>query len=631
MAAKLDRMKFLLLFALAAALLSLAPPALAATADEPLAGLSGATPAQLEAELSSMNPGHGFPGIAQDYVEYGYRFGIRSDLAFAQMLLETNYLKFTGVCSPQQNNFAGIGAVNGSTPGVNYGSQQLGVIGHYSHLAWYAFPDHRNGFCNTAYDPRHFGSGHVNTAHTLRELGGRWAVPGTTYGADIANITNRVYSRQLPGHTLGSFNEVTGTPVDGLATDFYFTWYDSIPGNGMAGNWILVGNQGTAEARVEIYIGGTRMHDPANPANDFFTVPEGGRVTPSWPNLMSGPVRVTCTNGQPLIVSQRVLFRDSFNEVMGTPAADLADDYVFTWYDSLAENGMAGNWVLVSNQGSVPADVQILIGGVVRAEYSAAGGNALAPGAIVTPQFPRLMSGPVEVRSTNHQPLIASQRVLYRQSFNEVMGFPSGSLGSDYLFTWYDRTAGGGINGDWVLVANRGSQPADVDISVGGVLRARYSAAGGNPIPAGGMVTPQFPNVIDGPVQVVSSNGQPLMVSQRVLFRDSFEEVQGTLPARLDTEQYFTWYDSKMENYMRGNWILIANQGTGTATAEVYIGGEKMTDPLNPANDFFTIPEGGRITPAFDNLMNGPVKVICTSGQDLMVSQRVLYKEGLIR
>ena len=216
--------------------------------------------------------------------------------------------------------------------------------------------------------------------------------------------------------------------------------------------------------------------------------------------------------------------------------------------------------------------------------------------------------------------------MLYKESFNELMGYPTSSLGSEYLFTWYDSLKVNGMRGDWVLVANRGSEPADVDIYVANVLRARYNAATGNPLAPGQMITPQFAGLVAGPVRVVCTNGQPVMASQRVLNRDSFEEVQGTPPSTLSSDQVFTWYDSLRENSMHGDWVLAANNGSGTATVEIYVGGRKMHDPANPANDFFTIPEGGMITPQFENLIGGPVRVVCTSGQPLMVSQRVLFR-----
>lgn len=617
------------------------PEAMAVSENEPNTGVSGVTAAQLETELDTVNPNHIHPGIAQLYVEWGYRFGIRADLAFAQMLLETNYLRYCHSCSPSnyipgdvnpwQNNFAGIGATGGGNPGNSFATPELGVIAHYSHLAWYAYPVHQNEYCNSTYDPRHFGSGHVFTAPILRELGGRWAVPGTTYGRDIARLANQIWRWRPAGYAMGSFNEVPGLPETGLSTEYYFTWYDSLASHGMGGNWILVGNQGTGEARVEIFIGGTRLRDPGNPANEFFTVPQGGQISPVFPNLMGGPVRVVCTTGQQLIASQRVLYHDSFNEVAGIPANRLADSYEFSWYDSLPQNGMGGNWILVSNQGDEAADVEIIIGGVKRAEYSTAMGNALAPGAIVTPHFPNLASGPVQVRSTNDQPLIASQRVIYRDSFNEVMGFPSILLTTSYSFPWYDSEPANGMGGDWLLVANRSTLPADVDIFVAGVLRARFSTATGNPLPPGGLVTPTFPHLTGGPVRVTCTNGQPIMASQRVVYRESLEEVQGTLSADITSQQLFTWYDSTLVDYMRGDWLLVSNQGAGTATVEIFIGESRMSDPDRPGNFYFNIPEGGSITPHFLNIRGGPVRIVSTSGQPLLTSQRVLYKEGLTR
>ena len=163
------------------------------TADEPIAGISSVTPEQLEEALTSKNPDHIHPEIAQLYVKWGKLFGIKADLAFAQMLHETNYLRYTGDVRPWQNNFAGIGATGGGNPGNSFPSAEAGVIAHYAHLAWYLFPNHVNQYCNDSWDPRHFGANHINNVRTLRNLGGKWAVPGLTYGQSIAHIAS-VYS-----------------------------------------------------------------------------------------------------------------------------------------------------------------------------------------------------------------------------------------------------------------------------------------------------------------------------------------------------------------------------------------------------------------------------------------------------
>lgn len=297
-----------------------ASPVMAVSENDQIAGISGVTAAQLEAELDSVNPNHIHPDIAQLYVEWGYRFGIRADLAFAQMLVETNYLRYCHSCDPanyapgdvhpRQNNFAGIGATGGGNPGNSFATPELGVIAHYAHLAWYAYPDHQNEYCNSTYDPRHFGSGHVFTAPILRELGGRWAVPGTTYGRDIARLANQIWRWRPAGHALGSFNEVAGIPEAALASSFYFPWYDSTLIDYMRGDWLLVSNMGTGTATVEIYIGEWKMNDPEHPGNDYFSVPEGGSVTPHFWNFRGGPVKIVATTGQPLLTSQRLLYKE---------------------------------------------------------------------------------------------------------------------------------------------------------------------------------------------------------------------------------------------------------------------------------------------------------------------------------
>jgi len=65
-----------------------------------------------------------------------------------------------------------------------------------------------------------------------------------------------------------------------------------------------------------------------------------------------------------------------------------------------------------------------------------------------------------------------------------------------------------------------------VDIYIAGVKRGSYS------IPPGGRVTPQYAGLMDGPVQVVSTNGVKVFTSERVHFANntSFNEVMGVPP-----------------------------------------------------------------------------------------------------
>jgi hypothetical protein len=140
--------------------------------------------------------------LAKLYVNYGRRFGIRADMAWAQMIHETGYGQYGGDVAPEQNNMAGIGATGG-VPGNSFATAELGVIAQYAHLAWYVYPEHFNdpyctlvqqpadGPITTAGDPRHFvqdnGSPHKGNVRTVYELSAKWAV-GADYGAAIQRI-----------------------------------------------------------------------------------------------------------------------------------------------------------------------------------------------------------------------------------------------------------------------------------------------------------------------------------------------------------------------------------------------------------------------------------------------------------
>ena len=107
--------------------------------------------------------------LAKMYVLLGRRFGIRADMAWAQMVHETNFGEYTGEVGALQNNMAGIGATGG-VPGYFFATAELGVIAQYTHLAWYVYPDHLDDlYCrkvaiwdpagtlpNVPGDPRHF-------------------------------------------------------------------------------------------------------------------------------------------------------------------------------------------------------------------------------------------------------------------------------------------------------------------------------------------------------------------------------------------------------------------------------------------------------------------------------------------
>ena len=138
--------------------------------------------------------------LAQLYVTYGARFGIRADMAWAQMIHETGFGNYGGDVSPAQNNFAGIGAVGGGAPGNSFATAELGVIAQYVHLACYLYPeDLPDPDCVLSSDPTKPGDPRYFTTasrrgsvRTVFDLDGKWAVPGNGYGAAIQKLADGV-------------------------------------------------------------------------------------------------------------------------------------------------------------------------------------------------------------------------------------------------------------------------------------------------------------------------------------------------------------------------------------------------------------------------------------------------------
>jgi N-acetylmuramoyl-L-alanine amidase len=130
------------------------------------------------------------PEVIASYKKFGNILGIKWGYAVAQMMKETNYLKFGGDVKPQQNNFAGIGAVGGGAVGASFSSIDDGVLAHLEHLFAYAstapLPEGLSML-----DPR-FNLVKRGSCPNVEDLNGHWAVPGVGYGESIISIYNRI-------------------------------------------------------------------------------------------------------------------------------------------------------------------------------------------------------------------------------------------------------------------------------------------------------------------------------------------------------------------------------------------------------------------------------------------------------
>ena len=121
------------------------------------------------------------------YEEEGTFEGVNPDLAFAQMLLETSFLKFGGQVRSGQNNFAGLGALDGGDKGLVFPSPRQGIRAQIQHLKYYAttLP-----LCGPPINPR---LAYVKraSAPTVWQLGRAWA-SDPAYGKKVMALVARM-------------------------------------------------------------------------------------------------------------------------------------------------------------------------------------------------------------------------------------------------------------------------------------------------------------------------------------------------------------------------------------------------------------------------------------------------------
>ncbi|GHV78886.1 hypothetical protein AGMMS49944_06770 [Spirochaetia bacterium] len=126
------------------------------------------------------------------YVEEAALEGIDHDVAFAQMCLETGFLRYGGLVTFDMNNFCGLGSTGPGVPGERFPTPQLGVRAQIQHLKGYATEEPPS---QELVDPRYkyvrYGS-----APTIEGLAGAWAADHG-YARKIADVLQRLYDAAI--------------------------------------------------------------------------------------------------------------------------------------------------------------------------------------------------------------------------------------------------------------------------------------------------------------------------------------------------------------------------------------------------------------------------------------------------
>jgi hypothetical protein len=381
------------------------------------------------------------------------------------------------------------------------------------------------------------------------------------------------------------------TPPSGL----YLNWYDNAS-PGMVADHIHIVNAGSPSSGCVTVGGGPGVPWGLGMGQEtYVSMP---------PGTYGGPVVVTVTaylSGNVVLASQRIQFRSSFNELWAATAAQAATTSYFNWYDN-ASPGMLNDNIHLLNPGSASATVTVSLPGASPQMAT------VAAGAETYVAFPRgTIGGPVTVSST--QPVLASQRVQYNQTFNEVWAASATQAATTSYLNWYDKASTGMLNAN-IHLLNPGAANASVTVSLPGAAAQTVSMA------PGAETYVNFPGKIGGPVTVSST--QPVLASERVQYYQSFNEVPALIAAQAGTTRYLSWYDKASPGMVNDN-IHLLNPGNTSADVTVSVPGTSsptsLTVTVGPSAEAYVAFPAGTI--------GGPVKI--TSTQPVMASQRVQY------
>ncbi|MGP1459007.1 MAG: glucosaminidase domain-containing protein [Treponema sp.] len=124
------------------------------------------------------------------YVEEARAEGINSDVAFAQMCLETGFLRFGNLVTPDMHNYCGLGAINAEQRGEVFENERLGVRAHIQHLHAYSTSEETT-LNRPLIDRRYRWVNPRGKAPTVFELAGTWAAD-KNYGYKLDSILYRM-------------------------------------------------------------------------------------------------------------------------------------------------------------------------------------------------------------------------------------------------------------------------------------------------------------------------------------------------------------------------------------------------------------------------------------------------------
>ena len=340
-------------------------------------------------------------------------------------------------------------------------------------------------------------------------------------------IVSSIRSAWTVGGVTTSSAQLMGLPNEQLSDKYVFPGYNNVTLN----EQLRIANVDTSPTTVTVTIGGS--------VRGTYPLAAGAAVRINYPGLDSGPVVVQGTSGVKIISSIREAWAvngvtKSFVQLMGLPATQLSNKYVFPGYNNVTLNEQ----LRIGNVDTVPSTVTVTIGGIPRGTYT------LQPSEAVRVNYAGVDSGPVVVQGTAGVNIISSIREAWAvngvtTSFFQMMGLPAGQLSNKYVFPAYDNVT---LN-DQLRIGNVDSVPTTVTVTIGGVQQGTYTL---QPSEA---VRINYAGVDGGPVVVQGTPNVKIISSIREAWAangvtTSFTQLMGLPSGQLSATYLFPAYNN---------------------------------------------------------------------------------------
>jgi hypothetical protein len=318
-----------------------------------------------------------------------------------------------------------------------------------------------------------------------------------------------------------SYSEMMGLPFEQLSKEYLFPYYNNVAMDSQ----LRVSNVGGADTTITVYLGTQPI--------DSYTLAAGGATRKNYTGKNSGPLWVT-SSASDILATIRVLYGgSSYSEMMGLPVEQLAKEFIFPYYNNVAMDSQ----LRVSNVGGASTTIKVYLGSSTTPIDS----YTLAAGGATRKNYTGKNSGPLRVTSSASN-ILTTIRVLYnKNSYSELMGFPTGQLGQEYWYPVYDNVA---VDSQ-LRVSNVGSATTHITVYAGTEQIDSYDLG------KGAATRKNYPKNT-GPLQVVSST-QPILTTIRMLYAgNSYYEMTGLPHSQLSTQYFFPWYNNKaMDSELR--------------------------------------------------------------------------------